>query len=96
MSLLQRYREASAAVEAEDDDGWASEALDAAVELELEAESELRDFVKMATLQDLLRPVRHAVAAYLEGSLVVVVRDPEDASSELLFVIDGQHIARGG
>ena len=37
MSLLQRYREASAAVEAEAADDWASEAFDAAVELELES-----------------------------------------------------------
>jgi hypothetical protein len=96
MSLLQRYREASAAVEAEADDDRANEAFDAAAELELEAESELRDFVKMATRQDLSRPVRHAVAAYLDDSLVVVARDSEDSSGELLLVIDRKHIARGG
>jgi hypothetical protein len=96
MSLLQRYREASAAVEAEVDDDRANAALDAAAELGLEAESALRDFVKMATRQDLSRPVRHAVAAYLDGALVVVARDPEDSSGELVVVIDRNHIALGG
>jgi hypothetical protein len=96
MSLLQRYREASAAVEAEADDDRANEAFDAAAELELEAESALRDFVKMATRQDPSRPVRHAVAAYLDGTLVVVAPDPEDSSSELVLLIDLEHIALSG
>jgi hypothetical protein len=96
MSLLQRYREASAAVEGEADDDRTDEAFDAAAERGLEAESALRDFVKMATRQDLSRPVRHAVAAYLDDSLVVVARDPEDESSELVVVIDRKHIALGG
>jgi hypothetical protein len=95
MSLVQRYRKAAAAVEAEAGDDWSSDAFDAAVELELEAENALRVFVKLATSQNLDRPVGQPVAAYFGKTLVIVARDPDDSWNELLLVIDPEHIARG-
>jgi hypothetical protein len=69
---------------------------DRAFEAVLQAEEALRLHVKIATGVDPTRVVKHPVAAYMAGALVVVAPSNDDHGVEHLHIIDPRDIVRGG
>ena len=95
MTLLGRYLEAIEAVEEAAVVDTSGEHFDAALAQEVEAEAALLQFVKLANRRDPARPVQHAVAALLDGTLVVVTANPDDAGHDMVLVIKPRDIAWG-
>jgi hypothetical protein len=95
MGLLEQYFEARAAVEAAVALDWECQCFDRALALEVEAESALLQFVKIANRQDPARPVEQPLAAVVDGVLVVVARNPEASWEELIHVVEPRNIAGG-
>lgn len=96
MNLLGRYLEAIAAVEEAAAVDWSGECFDAAVAQEVEAEAALLQFVKMANRQDPHRPVQYPVAAVVDGALVVVTANPDDAGQDMVLVVHRRNVAWDG
>ncbi len=95
MTLLGRYLEAIEAVEEAAVMDAPGEYFDAALAREVEAESALLQFVKLANRLDFARPVQYPIAAALDGTLVVVTANPDDAGHDMVLVVKPQNIARG-
>jgi hypothetical protein len=95
MTLLGRYLEAIEAVEEAAVVDASGEYFDAALAQEVEAEAALLQFVKLANRQDLARPVQYPVAAVLDGTLVVVTANPDDAGHDMVLVVRPRNIAWG-
>ena len=95
-SLLREYLAATAAAELAASYHSSSPRIDRALAAELEAEDALRLHVKLAAGVHPGRPVDRPVAAYLDGSLVVVATSNDDPDIEHLHVIEPRDIARSG
>jgi hypothetical protein len=101
MNLLETYldvcRATRIADRATDEQGRGP--LDAAMARELEAETALARWVKMAVGVDPSAPLRRPVAAALDGRLVVVAPHPDNdlnVQQDLVLVLDSRRIARVG
>jgi hypothetical protein len=94
-SLVGRYLEAVARVEALVDVDAGCMSVDRAIAQEAEAEAALLQQIKLTTRQDPSRIVKHPVAVALDGTLVVVAPDRADEWNEIILVIERRHIVSG-
>jgi hypothetical protein len=91
-NLLYDYLMAVAATTEVD---LSSPAFDRVVACEVMAEEALRRHVKIAARVHPSRPVKHPVAAYICGALVVVVPTEGEDQLEKLHIVHPRHIVRG-
>lgn len=70
--------------------------LDQAIAAEMEAAEALRLHVKLAAGVPPSRTIKHPIAAFMDGSLVVVAPSNDDERVEHLHVVHPRDIARNG
>jgi hypothetical protein len=94
-SLVRRFAMARAQVEALIDVAANPRCIDLALVEESEAETALREHVKIATGRCPTRRLHEPVAAAMDGVLVVVAPDPSAEWDENIFIIHRRDIASG-
>lgn len=94
-SLVRRDPDALRQVESLIEHDFPDDFVDQAIIEEIEAETALRQHVKIATAHDPAQRVRKPVAAAFDDSLVILFPDRSHEWEESILVVQNCHIAHG-